>query len=111
MCAKKWTEANVPDQSGRVAVVTGANTGLGLETARVLAENGASVVLAVRNLEKGESAAAKIRSTAPDAEVRVQKLDLASLESVRDAAQELRETYDAIDLLINNAGLMYTSNR
>lgn len=108
MCAKKWTEADVPDQSGRVAVVTGANTGLGLENARALAAKGATVVLAVRNLDKGKSAVAKIKSTVPRADVRVQPLDLASLTSVREAAEGLRDDYDSIDILINNAGLMYT---
>ncbi len=107
MCAKKWTEADVPDQTGMVAVVTGANTGLGLENARALAAKGATVVLAVRDLDKGKSAVAKIKSSAPKADVRVQQLDLASLASVREAAEGLRDDYDAIDILINNAGLMY----
>lgn len=103
----KWTEANVGDQAGRVAIVTGSNTGLGLDTARVLAERGARVVLAVRNVDKGRRAAAQIAKTAPGAEVSVQELDLGSLASVRAAAEELRAAHPRIDLLINNAGLMY----
>ena len=103
----KWTEADVADQSGRVAIVTGSNTGLGFHTARVLAERGASVVLAVRNLDKGKEAAAQISRTAPGAEVTLQRLDLGSLQSVREAAEELKATHPRIDLLINNAGLMY----
>lgn len=99
--SEKWTERDVPDQTGRVAVVTGANTGLGFETARVLAERGASVVLAVRDVEKGKNAAARISGT-----VSVQALDLTSLESVRNAAAELRTKHASIDLLINNAGVM-----
>ena len=102
-----WTEADVPDQAGRLAVVTGANTGLGFETARVLAERGARVVLAVRNLDKGRKAAAKIAETAPGADVTVQELDLGSLASVRAAADAIRSAHPRIDLLINNAGLMY----
>ena len=92
-----------PDQRGRVAVVTGANTGLGYETAKALAERGAAVVLAVRNVEKGKRAAARMTG-----DVSVQALDLTSLDSVRTAAAELRNRLDRIDLLINNAGVMYT---
>jgi NAD(P)-dependent dehydrogenase (short-subunit alcohol dehydrogenase family) len=112
MSAKtKWTDSDVPDQTGRVAIVTGANTGLGYDTARVLAAHGAKVVLAVRNTEKGDAAAAKIIGTVPDADVKVQPLDLGSLQSVRTAAEELKAGYPRIDLLINNAGVMYPSPR
>ena len=104
----KWTSGDVPGQQGRLAVVTGANTGLGFETARVLAARGASVVLAVRDTDKGKRAAAAIAGTAPGAAVTVQPLDLASLESVRAAAGELRARHPRIDLLINNAGVMLT---
>jgi NAD(P)-dependent dehydrogenase (short-subunit alcohol dehydrogenase family) len=104
----KWTTADIPDQTGRVAVITGANTGLGYETAAALAEHGARVVLAVRNLDKGKDAAAQITAQSPDAEVALQELDLTSLESIRAAADELRSEHDRIDLLINNAGVMYT---
>ena len=104
----KWTSGDVPGQHGRLAVVTGANTGLGFETARVLAARGASVVLAVRDTDKGKAAAARIAVTAPGADVTVQRLDLASLDSVRAAAAELRARHPAIDLLINNAGVMFT---
>ena len=103
----KWTENDVPAQAGRLAIVTGSNTGLGFDTARVLAERGAKVVMAVRDTAKGESAAARIRSLTPGAEVTVHKLDLGSLASVRDAAAELAAAHPRIDLLINNAGVMY----
>ena len=104
----KWTSDDVPGQQGRLAVVTGANTGLGFETAQDLAARGASVVLAVRDIEKGKRAAARIAGTAPGANVMVQHLDLTSLESVGAAAGELRATHPGIDLLVNNAGVMFT---
>ena len=107
----KWTAAEVPDQSGRVAIVTGANSGLGYDTAAVLADKGARVVLAVRNLDKGAQAADRIKKASPTATVELQELDLTSLESVRKAADELRATYPRIDLLINNAGVMYVPSR
>ena len=103
----KWTSGDVPGQQGRLAVVTGANTGLGFETAQVLAARGASVVLAVRDIDKGKRAAARIAVTAPGANVTVQPLDLASLESIRAAAGELRARHPRIDLLVNNAGVMF----
>ncbi|MET0451555.1 MAG: SDR family NAD(P)-dependent oxidoreductase [Mycobacterium sp.] len=104
----KWTTLDIPDQTGRVAVVTGANTGLGYEAATALAGRGAHVVLAVRNLDKGKAAADLIARRYPGAEVSVQELDLTSLESVREAADGLRAAYDGIDLLVNNAGVMMT---
>src|SRR5260370_15494371 len=103
----KWTSEDVPGQQGRLAVVTGANTGLGFETARVLAARGASAVLAVRDTEKGKRAAARIAGTAPGAYLTVQPLYLTSLESIRAAASELRATHPRIDVLINNAGLLF----
>jgi NAD(P)-dependent dehydrogenase (short-subunit alcohol dehydrogenase family) len=105
----KWTTADIPGQTGRVAVITGANTGLGYETAAALAAKGANVVLAVRNIEKGKNAAALIALRNPGANVTVQELDLSSLESVRAAADQLRSDYDKIDLLINNAGVSYSN--
>ncbi len=104
----KWTSDDVPGQQGRLAVVTGANTGLGFEAARVLAARGASVVLAVRDTDKGKRAAARIAGAAPGADVMVQPLDLTSLESIRAAAGELRARHPRIDLLVNNAGVMLT---
>jgi NAD(P)-dependent dehydrogenase (short-subunit alcohol dehydrogenase family) len=103
-----WTATDIPDQTDRVAVITGANTGLGYETALALAEHGAHVVLAVRNLDKGKDAAARITAENPHADVALQELDLTSLESIRAAAEQLRSDYDRIELLINNAGVMFT---
>jgi NAD(P)-dependent dehydrogenase (short-subunit alcohol dehydrogenase family) len=104
--SSSWTEQDIPDQHGRVAIVTGANTGLGFETARMLAARGAAVVLAVRDVAKGKQAAARIAG-----DVTVQALDLTSLDSIRSAAAELGATHPRIDLLINNAGVMYTSKQ
>jgi NAD(P)-dependent dehydrogenase (short-subunit alcohol dehydrogenase family) len=109
--SSKWAAADVPDQSGRVAIVTGANSGLGFDTAAVLADKGAHVVLAVRNLDKGNQAADRIKSKSPNAVIAVQELDLTSLDSVRKAADELRANNPRIDLLINNAGVMYVPTR
>jgi NAD(P)-dependent dehydrogenase (short-subunit alcohol dehydrogenase family) len=102
----RWTAADVPDQSGRVAVVTGASGGIGLETARVLARRGATVVLACRDMGKAGTAASQIRAEAGRASIRVVHLDLAALASVREAAEEIRAACPHLDLLINNAGVM-----
>jgi NAD(P)-dependent dehydrogenase (short-subunit alcohol dehydrogenase family) len=104
----KWTTADIPDQTDRTAVITGANTGLGYETAAALADKGAHVVLAVRNVEKGKEAAQRIEARTPGARVAVQELDLTSLDSIRATAEQLRADYSSIDLLINNAGVMMT---
>jgi NAD(P)-dependent dehydrogenase (short-subunit alcohol dehydrogenase family) len=101
-----WTAADIPDQSGRTAVVTGANGGLGLETARALAAAGARVVMAARNQEKAGEAVAEIRGELSDASLEVVALDLASQASVREAAERILAGHDAIDILVNNAGVM-----
>jgi NAD(P)-dependent dehydrogenase (short-subunit alcohol dehydrogenase family) len=101
-----WNVADIPDQHGRTAVVTGANGGLGLETTRQLAAKGAHVVMAVRNQEKAEAAVKEIRTSAPDASLELVALDLASQASVRAAAEQIIAAHQSIDLLINNAGVM-----
>jgi NAD(P)-dependent dehydrogenase (short-subunit alcohol dehydrogenase family) len=106
-----WTTADIPDQSGRTAIVTGANSGLGLATARELARAGAHVVMACRNLEKGEEARRAIAAAAPGAEVELEQLDLSSLDSVRSFAATYSQGHDGLDLLINNAGVMATPRR
>jgi NAD(P)-dependent dehydrogenase (short-subunit alcohol dehydrogenase family) len=102
-----WTGADVPGQSGRIAVVTGANSGIGFEAAAVLARRGAHTVLACRDAGKAEDAVARLSAAVPEASVSVVPLDLASLESVRAAADQILAAHDRIDLLINNAGLMW----
>jgi NAD(P)-dependent dehydrogenase (short-subunit alcohol dehydrogenase family) len=106
-----WTADDIPDQTGRNAVVTGANSGLGLVTARELARAGATVVMACRNLDKGHAAVEQIRAAAPDAQVQLEELNLASLESVRGFAERHTATHDGLDLLINNAGVMAPPRR
>ncbi|GHB24585.1 oxidoreductase [Streptomyces xanthochromogenes] len=99
-----WSAQDIPDQSGRTAVVTGANSGIGLVTARELARRGARVVLACRSEARGREAEERVRSEVPDARAEFRTLDLADLGSVRDFAAEL--PYERLDLLINNAGVM-----
>jgi NAD(P)-dependent dehydrogenase (short-subunit alcohol dehydrogenase family) len=101
-----WSAADIPDQHGRTAVVTGANGGLGLETARELAAKGAHVVMAARNQQKAAAAVDDIRASAPDASLEVVPLDLGSQASVRDAAEQILVAHEQIDVLVNNAGVM-----
>jgi NAD(P)-dependent dehydrogenase (short-subunit alcohol dehydrogenase family) len=103
-----WTEKNIPDLAGCVAVVTGANGGLGLETARDLTGAGAMVVMAARNQDKAQAAAEDIRATHPAASLEIVELDLGSLASIRAASEQILGTHEKIDILINNAGLMAT---
>lgn len=103
----QWSASDIPDQEGRVALVTGASSGIGFETARALADHGATVVLACRDTSKATAAAKRIRADTPKANLTVLPLDLASLASVRDAADEFHAAHDRLDLLINNAGVMW----
>ena len=97
----RWTASDIPDQTGKTTVVTGGNTGLGFEIARALADHGATVVLACRDMAKADRAAQRIGG-----DISCVRLDLASLASVRDAAAQLRARITGIDLLVNNAGVM-----
>lgn len=107
MPTSRWTTADIPSQEGHTIVITGANTGLGLATARALAGHGARVVLACRNRGKATAAAERIRTAVPDAAVEVAELDLGSLAAVREQAQAIAERFPQIDVLVNNAGVMY----
>jgi NAD(P)-dependent dehydrogenase (short-subunit alcohol dehydrogenase family) len=107
----RWTDADIPDQSGRTVLVTGANSGLGLQTALVLAERAATVLLACRDPHRGQTALARVRSRAA-ADATLVQLDLADLSSVRKAADEVRAiTGDRLDVLVNNAGVMASPPR
>jgi NAD(P)-dependent dehydrogenase (short-subunit alcohol dehydrogenase family) len=108
---KRWTQSDMPDQQGRTAIVTGGNSGIGYETALVLAGKNARVILAVRNMNKGEEAARNIRQRYPQALVTVMTLDLSDLKSVRAFAQNFLIQSDRLDLLINNAGVMALPKR
>jgi NAD(P)-dependent dehydrogenase (short-subunit alcohol dehydrogenase family) len=103
---KRWTAADMPDLTGRTAVVTGANAGIGFETARVLAGHGGLVILACRDAGKAKQAADRMSAADKRASTTVVRLDLASQASVREAAEEIRATCPRLDLLVNNAGVM-----
>lgn len=100
-----WTTADMPDLAGRTCVVTGANTGIGYATVKALAAKRAAVVLACRNLDKGNAALSQLTREIPDARITVERLDLADLGSIRDFAARLAAQYTQLDVLINNAGV------
>jgi NAD(P)-dependent dehydrogenase (short-subunit alcohol dehydrogenase family) len=101
-----WSATDIPDQAGRTAVVTGANGGLGLATARALAGAGATVVIAARNQQRAAEAMGRIRDGLPEASLELVELDLGSLASVQKAAEEILAAHPTIDILVNNAGVM-----
>jgi len=106
MAKSNWNANNIPNQNGRVVIVTGATSGLGKEAAKVLASKNATVVMAVRNTTKGGSVAAEIRKQYPKARVDVRQLDLTSLASIKGVYEGFEGQYDRLDVLINNAGIM-----
>ena len=103
---EKWTAENIPSQKGKIAIVTGSSSGIGLEAARVLANKGAEVIIAVRNNAKGEKAVQKIINQNSKANVKLMLLDLAELKSVEKFVKQFEQKYTKLDLLINNAGVM-----
>ena len=104
--SNKWTQQDIPDMTGKVVVISGANSGLGLESTKALAAKGAMVVMACRNLRKAEEAKSEVLETNPAARLDVMALDNASLGSVRAFADAFKAKYDRLDILLNNAGLM-----
>lgn len=106
MSQQKWNAENIPDQKEKVIIVTGSSSGIGFEAARVLASKNATVIIAVRNLEKGKNALNKIKAQYKNSDVQVMELDLANLKSIRSFVNAFKIKYDKLDLLINNAGVM-----
>ena len=105
--SNNWTIENIPDLNGKVIIVTGANCGIGFETAKEFARKCAHTILACRNLEKGEAALADIKKEIPNASAEVIQLDLSSLASVQQFAEDFKAKYKRLDILVNNAGVMY----
>ncbi|MDA3816916.1 MAG: oxidoreductase [Prolixibacteraceae bacterium] len=108
MTDTKWTFDNIPDLQGKTIIVTGGNSGLGYESVKAFAQNGAKVILACRNLEKGEKAKTEILQTRPKGEIMVMRVDLMDLDSVREFALQFKSKYSKLDVLLNNAGIMAT---
>jgi NAD(P)-dependent dehydrogenase (short-subunit alcohol dehydrogenase family) len=105
---EKWTIDNIPDLTGKVIIVTGGNSGLGYESVKAFAGKGATVVLASRNIQKGESARTEILKVHPATQISVMELDLMDLASIRKFADTFKQEYDRLDVLMNNAGIMMT---
>ena len=103
---QQWSTEQIPDLSGKVMVVTGANSGIGLETARELARHGAHTVLACRSAERGERAFEELKEQLPDSGLQLMALDLASLASIERFARDFTQTHSRLDVLVNNAGIM-----
>jgi NAD(P)-dependent dehydrogenase (short-subunit alcohol dehydrogenase family) len=101
-----WTNDNIPDQTGKIAIVTGANSGIGFETAKALAEKRATVIMACRNPDKAQAAMAEIKKSVPEAKLEFIPLDLSDLASIKAFARTFQEDHDRLDMLINNAGIM-----
>ena len=106
MKKENWNESNIPDQSGKVFIVTGPTSGLGKETAIVLARKNATVIMGARNIKKAESVKEEILGENKNAKINIQELDLSSLESVNNVSTSINKKYKALDCLINNAGIM-----
>jgi NAD(P)-dependent dehydrogenase (short-subunit alcohol dehydrogenase family) len=105
---KDWTTHDIPDLSGKVIIVTGANTGLGYAAARAFARKGAVTILACRNLAKGSTALEQVKKEVPDAQAEVRHLDLSSLTAISAFSEQFKSDYSRLDVLLNNAGIMFT---
>lgn len=108
MKSQKWTTNDIPDLTGKVIIVTGGNSGLGFESVKAFAAKGAEVILACRNVEKGELAKSEIVKSDPTSKIRVMELDLMDLSSIREFTSSFKSNYDQLDVLLNNAGIMMT---
>lgn len=108
---KKWTVDDIPDQSGKVIIITGANSGLGKEATKQLARKGAEVIMACRDLKKGEIALSEIKKEIPEAKLYLIELNLANMKSVENFSKNFLEKYNRLDVLMNNAGVMQTPYR
>ena len=106
MKKQNWNESNIPDQSGKIFIVTGTTSGLGKETARVLSRKNATIIMAARNIDKAESVANEIHAEIKNAKIDIEELDLSSLESISNFSQSIVKKYKPLDCLINNAGIM-----
>jgi len=106
--ADNWTTENIPDLTGKIIIVTGGNSGLGFESVKAFTAKGAEVILASRSVEKGEKAKAEILQQHPEGKIKVAKLDLADLDSVRGFAKNFQQNHNRLDVLLNNAGIMTT---
>lgn len=109
--ANKWTAKQIPDQTGRVFIVTGSNSGIGLETARELAGAGANVIMACRDTRKADAAAESIRRSFSNAQLEIEQLDLAALESIQSFAKRFEQRHPQLHGLVNNAGIMASTLR
>jgi len=104
---EKWTISDIPNLTGRVIIITGANAGLGFEASKQLARKGATIIMACRNIEKAKSAVKQLKREIPLALAEFIQLDLSSLRSVRSFVESFKAKYDRLDVLINNAGIMF----
>ncbi|MEM7336089.1 MAG: SDR family NAD(P)-dependent oxidoreductase, partial [Chloroflexota bacterium] len=104
--SNKWTQNDMPDLTGKVVVITGANSGLGLESTKMMAAKGATIVMACRNVSKAEKAKAEVLKSVPNANLDLMALDNSDLASVRAFADAFKAKYDRLDILLNNAGVM-----
>ena len=106
-----WKEKDIPTQKGKTILITGANSGLGLESAKALAWKGAYIVMAVRDTMKGQAALNALRKENPTADAEIMRLNLADFESIRQFADQFNAKYDKLDVLLNNAGVMMPARR
>lgn len=111
MSKNNWTTENIKSQKGKIVLITGANSGIGLEAASVLSQKEAVIIMAVRNLEKGKAAMSGILAKNPKAQVQLMQLDLSDLESVRKFSNEFHAAFAQLDILLNNAGIMFPPKR